>query len=512
MALAETFVVDGVVYERSNNSLYCLAVGWDEVTPIQSLHILGEVEGWEVEGIKTGAFQDMISIEYVKIDEGVTYIGENAFNRCTGLKSVVLPEGLLTIGEYAFSFCTGLTTMVIPSTVTDIQFEAFAECAAVTDVYFLMQTIPDSFGWWDGIYRDAPDVAGGMEFGTVEQTTIHVPDGCLQDYIDSGKFVAWLDADAMQQDDGSYPLWWIVNYGVVGREYTVDDALTAVYVDKYGDLYAKDDKHWLLPDKVYSGELDYMGGAGFASAPQYDQSNWVILHHSELPSGCYLIEGGTITGQLVDKRNPVIDVASALTKGKEATYNPNVYIAASLMGRAQLGSNGRTYAFVRPKPQEFAKYEWSIYGEDGNFYVPANDTELGMNTVNLAGGFHPNFDLLQEGNEDKLLENACYPMTAITRYWQPVEDKKSVRREYNPDDSDFRPNVEGGVSTQYEVFPLALATDPDIDPIITGITRTEMQEPSSNDIYYDLCGRSLGVAKPTTPGFYIHRHRTIVVK
>ena len=135
-----------------------------------------------------------------------------------------------------------------------------------------------------------------------------------------------------------------------------------------------------------------------------------------------------------------------------------------------------------------------------------------MNMANLAGGFHPNYNLLQEGHEDELLENACYPMTAITRHQQPVEDKKTVRREYDPDDSDFRPNVEGGVTTQYEVFPLALATGPDVDPIITGITRTEVQEPSSNNIYYDLCGRNLGTTKPTTPGIYIHCHRAIVVK
>ena len=165
-----------------------------------------------------------------------------------------------------------------------------------------------------------------------------------------------------------------------------------------------------------------------------------------------------------------------------------------------------------PHTFRMSRYEWSIYGEDGNFYVPAKNTELGMNMANLAGGFHPNFDLLQEGNEDELLVNACYPMTAITRYRQPVEDKKSIRRAYDPEDSDFRPNVGGGVTTQYEVFPLALSTGPDVDPIITGITRTEMQEPSSEDVYYDLYGRNLGTAKPTTPGIYIHRHRTIVVK
>ena len=47
--------------------------------------------------------------------------------------------------------------------------------------------------------------------------------------------MAWIP---LVQDDNCYPLWWIVNYGVVGREYTVSDALAAVYVDKNGGLYA----------------------------------------------------------------------------------------------------------------------------------------------------------------------------------------------------------------------------------------------------------------------------------
>ena len=57
-----------------------------------------------------------------------------------------------------------------------------------------------------------------MEFNTREHTVVHVPQGMLQDYEDSGKFEAWLP---LHEDDNCYPLWWIVNCGVVGREYTV---------------------------------------------------------------------------------------------------------------------------------------------------------------------------------------------------------------------------------------------------------------------------------------------------
>ena len=120
--------------------------------------------------------------------------------------------------------------MVIPSTVTEIQAHAFSDCTGVTDVYFLMTEVDQlgDFNWWDGVYEPGNEEHGGMEFNTNQHTVIHVPDGMLQDYVDSEKFVAWIP---LVQDDNCYPLWWIVNYGVVGREYTVSDALAAIYLD-----------------------------------------------------------------------------------------------------------------------------------------------------------------------------------------------------------------------------------------------------------------------------------------
>ncbi len=100
-------VVDGVVYEwqSANNQYGYVATGWDEETPIQSLHIHGQVgDGFDVLGIAARAFEDNHDIVYVKIDEGVTYIGQNAFDRCTSLEVAVLPEGLTTIEEEAFAF------------------------------------------------------------------------------------------------------------------------------------------------------------------------------------------------------------------------------------------------------------------------------------------------------------------------------------------------------------------------------------------------------------------------
>jgi hypothetical protein len=89
---ASDVVVGGVVYHWSNQELGYIVTGWDEETPIQSLHICGTVDGMDVVGIQSGAFQDNASILYVKIDEGITRIGENAFAGCENMKCAVLPD------------------------------------------------------------------------------------------------------------------------------------------------------------------------------------------------------------------------------------------------------------------------------------------------------------------------------------------------------------------------------------------------------------------------------------
>ena len=537
-AANDDIVVDGVVYEWSPNDLGYIVTGWDEETPIQSLHIRGVVNELDVVRIAESAFDPenytdednpLPLFESVEIDEGITYIGENAFIDCSSIKWVRMPstlriigsdaffrcfsleyaflnEGLETIGERAFSNCTSLTTMVIPSTVTEIQAHAFSDCTGVTDVYFLMTDVDqlNYFNWWDGVYEPGNEEHGGMEFNTKQNTVIHVPEGMLQDYVDSEKFVAWIP---LVPDDNTYPLWWIVNYGVVGRDYTVSDDLAAVYVDVDGGLYAKDDNLWLTPDEAYPGEIDYMKTTGLMSVlgNMYDQSNWVVLTNVDAPNNFkgYLIGGNTITGKLKDKKNPVIELSNEaeLEKGDKSPYVPNVYIPASFMGRAQIGANDRIYAFVQPKPQEVIHVDWTVYSEDKEcFYLPEPDEDNGINTMRLKGGFDVSYDLY-EGDEVPTLEDCgYYAFDAINR--RIVASEESNLKVENT------PYTAGGVSDQFVVYPLEL---PD-DPIPTAITEIINDFAQKDKGWYTIDGRYLGVVKPTVPGLYINGNRKVIIR
>ena len=68
------------------------------------------------------------------IENGVTGVGDRAFEQCGNLTSVTIPESVTRIGSCAFSYCRGLTSVAIPKSVTEIGKNAFSFCSNLTSV------------------------------------------------------------------------------------------------------------------------------------------------------------------------------------------------------------------------------------------------------------------------------------------------------------------------------------------------------------------------------------------
>ncbi|HEY5297078.1 MAG TPA: leucine-rich repeat protein, partial [Verrucomicrobiae bacterium] len=74
------------------------------------------------------------TVKSVTIGNGITTIGENAFNGCTNLTSVTIPSSVTSIGEDAFANCSSLPKVTIGNGVTNVAQEAFYSCTSLTNV------------------------------------------------------------------------------------------------------------------------------------------------------------------------------------------------------------------------------------------------------------------------------------------------------------------------------------------------------------------------------------------
>ena len=95
--------------------------------------------GNSVTSIGEWAFSNCEGLTSVTIGNSVTSIGSMAFWKCSGLTSITIPNSVTSIGDYAFYHCTGLTSVTIGSGVTSIGGDAFGWCSALTSI-----TIPNS--------------------------------------------------------------------------------------------------------------------------------------------------------------------------------------------------------------------------------------------------------------------------------------------------------------------------------------------------------------------------------
>ena len=78
-------------------------------------------------------------VQRIVVEEGVTYIGNHAFDGAWSLTSVSLPGTLTGIGDEAFQYCAKLTDIRLPEGLTSIGRRAFSGCENLTAL-----SLPDS--------------------------------------------------------------------------------------------------------------------------------------------------------------------------------------------------------------------------------------------------------------------------------------------------------------------------------------------------------------------------------
>ena len=82
------------------------------------------------------AFDSCINVTEVTLADTVEGLGMCAFQNCKNLTAIELPEGLETIGVAAFNICRKLETVHLPASLKRIEEAAFYECDSLTEVYY----------------------------------------------------------------------------------------------------------------------------------------------------------------------------------------------------------------------------------------------------------------------------------------------------------------------------------------------------------------------------------------
>lgn len=115
---------NGVLYNRSKTELI-----WYPRTKEGSFTIPNGITV-----IGNDAFESCVGLTNIIFSETVTGIGDNAFSGCDGLKQLNIPNNVTEIGEGAVRGCGSLRNVTIPDSVEIIKAKTFWGCSALKDV------------------------------------------------------------------------------------------------------------------------------------------------------------------------------------------------------------------------------------------------------------------------------------------------------------------------------------------------------------------------------------------
>jgi hypothetical protein len=112
-------------FDKSTGTLTISGTG--EITDyVDALQILDELEHAKEQGLLPPWYDDCESITSIVIEDGVTHIGNGAFQSCYKATSLSIPGTVTSIGNWAFQLCTQVTSVTLPDSVTSIGDYAFS--------------------------------------------------------------------------------------------------------------------------------------------------------------------------------------------------------------------------------------------------------------------------------------------------------------------------------------------------------------------------------------------------
>ncbi len=124
---------EGLTYQISGDSTYYIVTGIGDCKDV-NLVIPSEYENLPVKEIADRAFIANKDLKSVKISEGITVVGVDAFQHCSNVKTLELADSITTVRARAFEGCNQLTSLTLPSSLTTWEKGAFAQLESVEGI------------------------------------------------------------------------------------------------------------------------------------------------------------------------------------------------------------------------------------------------------------------------------------------------------------------------------------------------------------------------------------------
>ena len=148
---------DGILASGSCDDHLTWTLNEDGMLNISGSGAMKDEPGW---------LEYFVLISQVSLPEGLTSLGDYAFNSCRHLKEVVIPESVTEIGKDAFSYCAGLEKIKFHGNAPDIAEDSFYDVEATayypagntTWTSEVMQDYGGDLTWEENVMDEQPPV------------------------------------------------------------------------------------------------------------------------------------------------------------------------------------------------------------------------------------------------------------------------------------------------------------------------------------------------------------------
>ncbi len=254
--------VNGVLYNKDKTIIICYPAGKTG----KSYKIINGVTS-----IGDSAFEKCINLTNITIPDGVMSIDIRAFENCTSLTSITIPNGVTSIGYEVFSGCTNLTSITIPDSVTSIGTSAFYRCINLTSIKipFGVTCIGDQafFGCTSLADITIPDSVisiGEWAFHSCTSfRSITIPDSVMS--ISKGAFIYCTSLTSITIPDSVMSIGDSAFYGCTSlKSITIPDSVTSIGHDAFSGCTSL--TSITIPDSVTSiGDSAFSGCTSLTS-------------------------------------------------------------------------------------------------------------------------------------------------------------------------------------------------------------------------------------------------------